>query len=146
MDARPIFKRHEIPLLDKVAFAADEELRAKLVRAAEKFLNDGPPADAKGFAITKPRVHVGAIASGDQFFAEKERVAELHARLPDVFCVEMEGAAVAQVCYEHGVRFAIFQTISDSADENAPVDFQQFTHRIAGVYSREVLRELFSVR
>jgi adenosylhomocysteine nucleosidase len=55
----------------------------------------------------------------------------------------MEGAAVAQVCYEHGIPFVVIRTISDSADETAPVDFPKFAQRVASVYSHGILKKLF---
>jgi len=38
----------------------------------------------------------------------------------------MEGAAVAQVCYQSGIPFVIIRSISDNADENADFDLEKF--------------------
>ncbi|HVL75656.1 MAG TPA: 5'-methylthioadenosine/adenosylhomocysteine nucleosidase, partial [Noviherbaspirillum sp.] len=62
--------------------------------------------------------------------------------LPGVLAVEMEGAAVAQVCFEFGVPFAVMRTISDSADEAAPIDFVRFVERIASPYAYGILQGL----
>ena len=43
-----------------------------------------------------------------------------------VLAVEMEGAAVAQVCADYQVPFAAMRTISDRADDDAHVDFTRF--------------------
>jgi adenosylhomocysteine nucleosidase len=51
----------------------------------------------------------------------------------------MEGAAVAQVCDEYGVKFGVVRTISDSANENSPHDFPRFAREIAQHYSVGVL-------
>ena len=68
----------------------------------------------------------GLVASGDQFFGSVDASNALRATLPSVLAVEMEGAAVAQVCYEHGVPFAIARVISDTANHAAAVDFSRF--------------------
>ena len=56
--------------------------------------------------------------------------------------VEMEGAAVAQVCHDYDTPFAAVRTISDSADEQAPTDFLQFVERFAGAYSCSIVSQL----
>ena len=50
-----------------------------------------------------PRLHRGLIVSGDRFVSSHDEVNALRAALPDALAVEMEGAALAQVCFEHGV-------------------------------------------
>lgn len=62
---------------------------------------------------------VGRIATGDRFVGdptEKERIRA--ACNPD--CVEMEGAAVAQIALRNNIPFVVLRTMSDNAD--APVD------------------------
>jgi adenosylhomocysteine nucleosidase len=54
--------------------------------------------------------------------------------------VEMEGAAVAQVCYEQGVPLGVVRVISDSANDHAAVDFARFITEAASVYGLEIVR------
>ena len=68
------------------------------------------------------------------------QLAALQAALPDALCVEMEGAAVAQVCHEYEVPCAIVRTISDRADGTACVDFSRFLSEVASAYSAGILR------
>jgi adenosylhomocysteine nucleosidase len=84
-------------------------------------------------------VHRGLIVSGDQFVASTAAVGALRDALPDALAVEMEGAAIAQVCYEYGVPCAVVRTISDTADDHAPVSFMSFLTEIAGAYSNAIL-------
>ncbi|KAF9115836.1 hypothetical protein BGX30_006167 [Mortierella sp. GBA39] len=42
-------------------------------------------------------------------------------------CVEMEGSAVAQVCYMNGVPFVVIRSMSDKADGSAHANFAEFT-------------------
>jgi adenosylhomocysteine nucleosidase len=71
------------------------------------------------------QVMTGTIVTGDTFVAssakKKELIEALHGD-----AVEMEGAAVAQVCYQHGVSFIVIRSVSDSADETANADLAQF--------------------
>jgi adenosylhomocysteine nucleosidase len=144
MDASPLFPRYEVPLLGKARFATDAELRTQLAVAARIFVEyDLAACVAAGerayFEMTVPKVVEGMVASGDKFFASRGEVQELRRRLPDVCCVEMEGAAVAQVCDEYGIPFAVVRTISDSADEHSVHDFPRFAREIARHYSKGVL-------
>jgi adenosylhomocysteine nucleosidase len=144
MDASPLFPRYEVPLLGKARFAADPVLCTRLVHAARSFLTHDFAAqvasgERKFFNMDEPQVLQGLVASGDKFFASAGEVRELRQRLPEVQCVEMEGAAVAQVCYEYGIPFAVVRTISDSADENAVHDFPRFSQEIARHYFIGVL-------
>jgi adenosylhomocysteine nucleosidase len=138
LDARPLFPRHEIPLLGVAELLADRVLADRLAAAATRFATALPPAVA-ALGITAPRIHRGLVVSGDQFFASAEAVAALRERLPDALAVEMEGAAVAQVCHEHGVPFAIARVISDTADHGAALDFARFLTTACGPYARALV-------
>ena len=144
LDASPIFPRYEVPLLGKARLPTDAELRARLHAAALEFVRQDlavavPQSSRDWFRISSPQVVEGVIASGDQFIDSAEEIAALRRRLPDVACVEMEGAAVAQVCDEYSMPFAIVRTISDAADESAPHDFPRFSREISGRYSLGIL-------
>ena len=91
------------------------------------------------FEISKPSIHIGAIASGDQFISGKDQISAILSGLPHVKCVEMEGAAVAQVCYEYNIPYSIIRTISDNANHNAHVDFPKFANEIASSYALAIL-------
>ena len=82
--------------------------------------------------------------SGDRFFQSSAQMTQLRNEIPDALCVEMEGAAVAQVCLEHGKRFSVLRTISDAGDKNAHHDFGRFIQRVASSYSTAILRALLS--
>ena len=59
--------------------------------------------------------------------------------------VEMEGAAVAQVCHDYGVPFAAMRTISDRADAQAHVDFSAFVNQVASPYALAVIRQFIKL-
>ena len=72
-----------------------------------------------------PKVVVGTIVTGDSFVASKAKSAELRATF-GAQAVEMEGAAVAQVCYQRRIGCLVIRSMSDKADESAVVDKQLF--------------------
>ncbi len=71
------------------------------------------------------RARLGIIATGDQFIASEEKRQWLE-KIIHADCVEMEGAAVAQVCEINRVPFVIIRSMSDLANEDADVDFKAF--------------------
>jgi adenosylhomocysteine nucleosidase len=52
----------------------------------------------------------------------------------------MEGAALAQVCVDFGLPFAVVRTVSDRADDSAHVDFMRFVDDVASRYTLEIVR------
>jgi adenosylhomocysteine nucleosidase len=149
MDASPLFPRYQVPLTGTAVFEPDAQLSARLATAARQFVIHDlkqhiVAAELALFGISEPRVVGGLIASGDKFFASGAEVSELRARLPDLACVEMEGAAVAQVCADYQVPYAVVRTLSDSADEGSARDFPRFTREIARQYSRGILRRFLA--
>ena len=147
MDASPLFPRFEVPLTGVARFDTDADLSASLARAAQTVLAraaDTLGADAVAeFDLQAPRVHRGLIASGDRFVATSAESAALRAALPEALAVEMEGAAVAQVCRDFNVPFAALRTISDRADDAAHVDFMRFVDQVASRYSAAILEAYF---
>lgn len=62
------------------------------------------------------------VASGDVFVADKAKKEYIRKTFGASVC-EMEGAAIAQVCYVNGTPFVISRAVSDGADEEAIYDF-----------------------
>lgn len=151
MDASPIFDRYELPLLGLANLPATTSIRERLAQAAHEFITRDirtalAPESIRRFAVTDPQVVLGQIASGDQFISGPEDAQEIKSRLPDSVCVEMEGAAVAQVCFEHSVDFGVVRIISDQADSSADIDFPAFVSQVASNYSHGILRRYLAER
>ena len=143
LDGSPLVATYEVPLLGLRSFATNEENRNKLKKACIRFLENIHKYLDKDklaeFDILEPGIHTGDIASGDQFISNKEQISAILSGLPQVKCVEMEGAAVAQVCYEYNVPYSIVRTISDNANHNAHVDFPKFASDVASIYALAIL-------
>lgn len=146
MDASPIFPRHEVPLYGRSRFPADTELSRCLAQAVESVLQDDSVLDEatrQRFGLMHPlRVHHGLIVSGDRFVSSMAEASALRDALPDAMAVEMEAAAVAQVCFDHGVPFAAVRNISDRADDTAHVDFGAYIEDVAGRQARAFIAAL----
>lgn len=145
LDARPLIKQFEIPLLHKNYFSTAES--EKLIAAAENFVlqfnTHISTAHKNQFQITIPTVYFEDIASGDQFIASNKKKMKINKLLPTVFCVEMEGAAVAQVCYEYKIPFSIIRIISDDASHTAPINFPLFVNAVASHYALGIFKNYF---
>jgi adenosylhomocysteine nucleosidase len=138
MNAEPLFPRWEVPLTGRARFDADPTWTARLARASRTLA----AADTHAVAAT---IHQGLILSGDRFVATRAESDQLRALLPDALAVEMEGAAVAQVCHDFGRPFGVVRTISDRADDAAHGDFQRFVCDVAAPYSRDIVRAALSL-
>lgn len=102
----------QIPRMERLAFPADERLAA----LAEECCGRVNP-DIKTFK--------GRVLSGDQFISDKIKKQWLIENFGG-FCVEMEGAAIAQVAYLNEIPCLIIRAISDKADDSANMDYSEF--------------------
>ena len=162
LDAQPIFAKYQVPPLgiscfhlgldfvrEPTYFEVDPTLQKAAYEAAQNFVTDSinediPKELLNQFNITKPGICQGLIATGDQFIRSVEKMNELQSELPDIKAVEMEGAAVAQVCKHHGIPFACIRIISDKADHSAVIDFPAFISKIASYFTRGIVREMLN--
>jgi adenosylhomocysteine nucleosidase len=125
-DVSPIgFKKGEIPYTGKISFEADLIMIRLAERAFEAFASDTHYVE-------------GRVCSGDQFISsteQKERIIDEF----DGTCCEMEGGAIAHVCYLNNTPFVIIRAMSDKADGSAPEDYKEFEKQIAILSSKIVL-------
>jgi len=149
MDVSPLRPQYEIPLLNKTYFETNEMRSKQVIQHIKHFLSPDilstkiATQELDKFAIKQPQVYFGTIASGDQFFSTNQQKENIQQALPDVLCVEMEGAAVAQVCYEYGIPCTVIRTISDKANQEASFSFESFVQQVSQVYGQEIIEQLF---
>lgn len=122
----------DIPGQVGALFPADPALVALALQSARSVLGPG-------------RVWEGTIATGDQFIADRAKTRSLGDRF-GASCVEMEGAAVAQVAAIHGVPFVVLRAVSDRADGSAPLSFVDFMERAAENSAKIVRKMLAGMR
>lgn len=82
---------------------------------------------------------IGVIASGDIFCTEIEMKNKIYSKF-NAECVEMEGAAVAQVCYLDNIPFVVIRSISDSPNGNNAIVFDEFI-KLASNRCAKILKE-----
>lgn len=81
------------------------------------------------------------IASGDQFVCDQQ-VKDRIVRLFDASAVEMEGGAIAQVCFINGVDCAVIRTISDSSSGKHHMEYREFMPMAASTSANVVMKFL----
>lgn len=60
------------------------------------------------------KTRFGLICSGDKFICKESEVKEIKSHFPEALAVDMESAAIAQVCSLHDIPFNILRVISDT--------------------------------
>ena len=85
----------------------------------------------------------GLICSGDAFINGADKIAQIRADFPQVAAVEMEAAAIAQVCHAMQIPFVIVRAISDVADKESHLSFDEFLP-LASEKSSEMVLEMLN--
>lgn len=147
-DAFPLYPKNEIPLINKKKFKTDSSLNQIASSEITSFLENKTihnyisQKDLIEFGIQTPNLHQGLIVSGDQFIYQTEQVSKILTDFQEALCSEMEGAAVAQVCFEYNIPFTVIRTISDNANESAILDFNKFIKRISNKYGLWIVKHI----
>lgn len=110
-------QKGELDGIGSVSLPADETMMANAVSAIRE---------------CAPEVNVfeGRVCTGDQFISSDEQKRNITSEFGGL-CCEMEGGAIAQICYQNNVPFAIIRAISDKADGSATVDYPTFEKEAA---------------
>lgn len=90
-------------------------------------------------SYAKARVITGLIVSGDAFIHHQQSVQQILHHFPDAQAVEMEAAAIAQTCHQFHKPFVIIRAISDGAQEEAKISFDEFLQTAAKHSAQMVL-------
>lgn len=104
------YRLGEVPN-DGLSFESDPRLIDLAFKAAQK--------------IDAVNVIKGRVLTGDQFINSSEKISFL-ANEFGAACVEMEGAAIGQIAKKWKIPFVIIRSLSDTADENSHMDFNEF--------------------
>lgn len=117
--------RGQIPFTDHRFFETDPALRRHALEVD----------------LANHRIVEGRVLTGDAFVEDEAHRQRLREEL-EGDCVEMEGAAVGQVCAMNDVPYLVIRAISDHADGTSDVDFQAFLEEAAHSAARIVLHLL----
>lgn len=86
----------------------------------------------------------GLVVSGDSFISDQAVKNQILSYFPSALCVDMESAAIAQVCHIFKVPFSIFRAVTDTADQDAELSHQAFLE-MASYKAAQLLEKLFTV-
>lgn len=145
-DGRPLCNHQfEIPLTNRIFFDTPLPQLNLAKMAVKNFINNFnkyvSQDDLKKLKIIKPDVYVGTIATGDQFIQDIENQKNLFINQAETLAVEMEGAAVAQVCAEYKHPYILIRIISDKANDSAHNSLQDFSVKAASHYASGIIQE-----
>lgn len=119
-----------IPRMPESIFKADEEL-IKIAMEAGTTLS------------SHAKIILGRIASGDQFISTTEGKNKIWNTVKG-YCAEMEGGAIAHTCYLNKIPFVIIRSISDNADKQAEMSYEEFVS-VAAQNSAELVEKMLQV-
>lgn len=102
----------------------------------DKFRNSANKIEDKSY-----KINVGTIASGDIFCTDIKMKDKIRSKF-NADCVEMEGAAIAQVCYLDKIPFIVIRSISDTPNGNNAIVFDEFV-KLASKRCSEILAKFF---
>ena len=145
-DCRPIAKEQfENPISNRRLYATHANSLSLAKQAIETFLLNlfdyVPENEFMRLELTKPKLYIGTIATGDQFIQDVSQYPQLEGEiLTDA--VEMEGAAVAQVATEYGIPYILIRIISDNANNQAHDSLNEFSEVAASKYSSGIVQEI----
>jgi adenosylhomocysteine nucleosidase len=145
MDCRPLFAQFQIPHSGISHYPSDLQMTEGLEMAAQTFIRSDfdrfiSRKVQQELGIEKPSLHRGLLVSGDQFIGAEVQLGKIMAEIPEALFVEMEGAAVAQVCHDMGIPHCSIRTISDKANDLAHVDFNKFLNEAAKIYTALIIK------
>ena len=69
------------------------------------------------------------------------RVDFVRGKFNDLYAVEMEAAAIAQVAHQFGIPFVIIRSLSDIAGKESNISFDQFLET-AALHSAELVLKM----
>jgi len=144
-DVLRVYQAGHVPFLNPTSqfgYAADPALLVRVRGHLEGLVLPALSRDAGG-GDRPPRIAVGTVLTGDQYLHCEVTRVRLHAELGG-HAVEMEGAAVSQVCESFGIPWLVVRALSDLAGAESRFDFTAFVDEVAA-RSATILRHLMPV-
>ncbi len=111
--------------LNPVYFPADSVLLRLAETVVRQVPLEGIPLASGGVSGRPVKVMTGTVVTGDVFVASVDKGKSLRADF-GADATEMEGAAVAQVCYQIQVPHLVIRSLSDRADAEAHIAYDKF--------------------
>jgi adenosylhomocysteine nucleosidase len=122
-------------------FQSDTSLVRMAITAGKKALLEPIKKEGKE---QLPRIITGTIVTGDVFVSSSHVTEQLRKKM-NADATEMEGAAVAQVCWQQLVPFVIIRSVSDNAGNSAYADIKNF-YQSAARNSAHLVMEMMKLK
>src|SRR5690625_4332163 len=89
------------------------------------------------------RNKIGLLGTADSFMSDDATISSVKNKFPTMIAAEMEGAAIAQVCYQYEIPFIIIRSISDIAGKESPISFNKFL-QLAAKNATKIIQHFIS--
>jgi len=113
-------------------YRPDPALLARARAAVKTYEPEAITVDGERYT---PRVLTGVVTASDLFGVSEEKIADMQAKLaPDI--MEMESAAIAQVCAQFGTPHIVFRAGSNRTQANPGNDYRRLGQIAAAAAAR----------
>ncbi len=135
----------DIIIAEKAAYHDFKPVSIVVDMVGDKYIrSDKNMADTAVTACVENNIpyRVGTVVTGDCFVSTEKQRDDIFAEYPDALCTEMEGAAIAHVCFNNKVPFVIIRAISDfAADEKIFDQFAAVAAEKAAIISEYIAKQ-----
>gem|GEM_PF-6195964 len=139
-----VYRKVRGPLPDMMthyAYAPDKKLFEAAKQASKSYAPEAITIDGESYT---PRVYPGIVSASDLFGVSEEKIVDMRAKLnPDL--MEMESAAIAQVCDHLGTPHIVFRAGSNRTQSNPGTSYRKYGQAAAACAARWTIHFLKSV-
>lgn len=134
-DEGMIYRKVRGPLAGQMthwAYPPDKDLFALAKKAVSTYEAESVTVDGESYV---PKVYPGVVTASDLFGVSDTKIADLKKKLnPDL--MEMESAAIAQVCHQLGVPHVVFRAGSNRTQSNPGTAYRKLGQTAAAAAAR----------
>ncbi|RXJ98138.1 hypothetical protein CRV02_14015 [Arcobacter sp. CECT 8989] len=122
------YKRHNNMILDDTPWLLETKVTL--------------PQVPSGYDQTRPRIHIGSIASGNTVVKDSNVRDSLVQKFPDIKAVEMESSGVADASWLVGKDCFVIRGICDYCNSSKTKEWQEYAAGVASAFAKEIIEAL----
>ncbi|MDI9336102.1 MAG: 5'-methylthioadenosine/adenosylhomocysteine nucleosidase [Gammaproteobacteria bacterium] len=147
LNASPFFPRYYIPHLGLSHLTTHQEMQHHLASSIQQTLQQATPIELSPSLHNRIKLYQGLMLTGDQFLQTHFERDLLLKSFPKALTIDMESAAVAQVCADHEVPFLVLRSISDIVGQpESSMDYSEYLMQHAGPLLAWLIYQFLSER
>lgn len=151
VDVRPVFKQFELPTNKDFLKCPKDQINVAKQHILNLIKNNSLLCEKSKEELKKingnsPQFFIGTVISGDKFVSGEDQKQELLNAIPNVLCVEMEGAAVGVTCDNFKIPYTVIRMISDRSTKETAINFKNFTKFIASKALKNIVIEILNAK